>query len=361
MTPVEVFISSTVYDLLDLRPELTEFLRADGFKVRVSGGKVEDFDVEAVGDSIETCLTNVARSDVVVSIVDRRYGPVLPHGEHKNISATHAEIRHARKQRIPVFVFVRDKSLEEFAMMRRNGPDIKTNWVEPEKKDQRSRWYDFVKELSALEHHANWSNWYDPFTTSVDLKDGVRTRLIQRFPQQATSLALQPERLVRLFFVPISLDSFSNEVVGHFRNGTPGTALNVVHGWRLNNEDKVVAHRGALAFRENLVTTNVKHLKYPIPIEPQDGYRAVFCEYTNAFGDRYRVEYSVVVADQEVELPSVAGPHTASVIPERGFTRVFRPTYERFYILSGTRDEPQWVEVSTPPRPTIGPPPASSD
>jgi hypothetical protein len=99
---IDVFISSTCYDLADLRAELAEYLRRRGLRVRVSEDPKSAFYVDASGDSIESRLKNVQESRAVIVVIDRRYGPPLPpmHGE---ISATHAEVRFAQKAGKHVF------------------------------------------------------------------------------------------------------------------------------------------------------------------------------------------------------------------------------------------------------------------
>jgi Domain of unknown function (DUF4062) len=154
-TPLNVFISSTCYDLVDLRAELAQFLDANGCITKSSDNPASAFHVDPTDDSIASCLANVEAADVVVCIIDRRYGGLLKTG----LSATHAEIRHARslKPPKPVFFFVRDASFKEYDLMRTN-PALVTRWVEPKSKE---KWFDMMKEIAGLPKHANLSNWCD--------------------------------------------------------------------------------------------------------------------------------------------------------------------------------------------------------
>jgi hypothetical protein len=173
--PLTVFISSTCYDLLDLRTELVDFLEPKGFIVKVSDDPYH-IDVEPTENSIETCLRNVDSSDVIICIVDGRYGPLLP--PDKQISATHAEIRHARELKRPVYIFGRDKALSDYDQLRKN-PDASALWVEKHELEQRKKWVAFVRELQDLylAQEQGHSNWIDQFTTSVQLKKLVLKRL----------------------------------------------------------------------------------------------------------------------------------------------------------------------------------------
>jgi len=174
---VTVFLTSTCHDLLDLRAELADFLEGKGFIVKVS----EDpnrFDVDPTEDSIETCLQNVRASDVLVCILDRRYGGVIKTAPHEGLSATHAEIRCAREcePTIPAYTFLRDRARLEFDQLRKD-PDAKTFWVEPDNVDKRVRWLELAKELMKLPDGEDYSNWFDLFKTSVDLKTLALKRL----------------------------------------------------------------------------------------------------------------------------------------------------------------------------------------
>jgi len=94
--PLNVFLSSTCYDLVDLRSELAALLRKQGFVVRMSEDPQSGFHIDPAGDSIDSCLANVAASDVVICVLDRRYGPTMDHSGLQSVSATEIEVRYAR-------------------------------------------------------------------------------------------------------------------------------------------------------------------------------------------------------------------------------------------------------------------------
>lgn len=68
--PVSVFLSSTCYELADLRFELADALRRDGFVGKMSDDPNSAFYVDPLDDSIGSCLTNVEASNVVVCVID---------------------------------------------------------------------------------------------------------------------------------------------------------------------------------------------------------------------------------------------------------------------------------------------------
>jgi len=71
---MRVFISSSVYDLIDIRAELAEQLRAIGITPVLSDDKLSDFRVQHDVNSIETCLVNVDSCDEFLLILDQRMG-----------------------------------------------------------------------------------------------------------------------------------------------------------------------------------------------------------------------------------------------------------------------------------------------
>ena len=107
---MKVFISSTCYDLLDLRAEVKEDLRDLGVAVLLSDQKDSEFLIPSSADmnSIEACLVNVRQADVMIVILSQRYGPNLG-SLFGDVSATHAEYNEARKLNKPIHFYVRDR------------------------------------------------------------------------------------------------------------------------------------------------------------------------------------------------------------------------------------------------------------
>ena len=95
----KIFLSSTVYDLIDIRAEISESLRKIGFDVITSDEPTSGFVVATDANSIESCLRNLEQSDEVILILSQRYGPSLKNAGYDHISATHLEYRHAVKHK----------------------------------------------------------------------------------------------------------------------------------------------------------------------------------------------------------------------------------------------------------------------
>src|SRR5438445_8365067 len=114
---MKVFVSSTCYDLIDLRAELRGDLRDLGAEAYFSDCKESDFvsSGEPSQNSIETCLENLRRCDVVVFILSQRYGPPLP-GEYAPKSATHIEYAAAKASGKRIHFYVRDRLMAEYTL-----------------------------------------------------------------------------------------------------------------------------------------------------------------------------------------------------------------------------------------------------
>ena len=139
LPPLTVFLSSTCLDLADLRAERAAFLDGQECTVRISEDP-DRFNVDPTGDAMKTCLRNVETSDVVICILDRRYGGVTNAGPYPELSATHAEFRHAkgRDPQIPTCVFFREKAMADYYLLA-NDPATETLWVEPQNAEGRKQ------------------------------------------------------------------------------------------------------------------------------------------------------------------------------------------------------------------------------
>lgn len=107
-TPV-VFVSSTCYDLKQVREDLKDFFETSyGFQAMLS--EFDSFPIDPCIGTFENCLNNVDKSaDIFILIVGTRYGYVMENGK----SITNLEYLHAKAKGIPVFVFV-DKQLHNY-------------------------------------------------------------------------------------------------------------------------------------------------------------------------------------------------------------------------------------------------------
>jgi hypothetical protein len=169
---MRVFVSSTVYDLVDARAELEQLLAELGVSPVMSDDKLSDFNLPCDANSIETCLLNVESSDAVIVVLDQRYGPALGSYGFDDVSATHLEYRHAKFHAKPIYFYVRDRLEADYNIRQKNkdADDVKFSWVSPKEHGL----FEFLKEHRALIADSHENNWFSIFTNVVDLKASIR-------------------------------------------------------------------------------------------------------------------------------------------------------------------------------------------
>lgn len=172
--PESVFLSSTCYDLLDLRAEIDRHLTAAG--MRVVRSDALDFQVEPDKNSIETCLCRVRDTDHFVCVLSERYGPSLLKAGYDDVSATELEYRAARESKKDILFFVRDRLLADHSLWKKAGrkDDFVPAFAEP--KDA-LRLFRFIDAHAELAKDSEISNWVSTFATVVDLKATLDSRL----------------------------------------------------------------------------------------------------------------------------------------------------------------------------------------
>jgi hypothetical protein len=118
-----IFISSTDYNLIDLRAELARYLLDLGYRPILSSseGFPDNFpDLEPW----ESCLPVLESCYVMILIIDGRYGTPLdwPHFanyfDERKLSPTHGEYIFAHKQRKRMLVFIRNEILSHYQSYR---------------------------------------------------------------------------------------------------------------------------------------------------------------------------------------------------------------------------------------------------
>jgi hypothetical protein len=123
--PLPVFVSSTCYELRDLRAAIRTWLTGLGLTPMMSdeGGfpHVDGMPPYA------TCLRVVEECPLVVGVIDRHYGHPFddwgPYPQHKGCAPTHAELRHALDLGKRVLIYVHDDTWNFYEVWRKN-PDV---------------------------------------------------------------------------------------------------------------------------------------------------------------------------------------------------------------------------------------------
>lgn len=141
MAKPRVFVSSTFYDLKQIREDLGRFIENMGFEpVLHERGSVPYGPDEALE---EYAYTEVDLCDILIAIIGGRFGS---QSTHDSDSITQREIRRALKRGIPVYIFVERSVFNEYRTYRENKdvPGIKYSFADD------PRVYEFIEEVDAL-------------------------------------------------------------------------------------------------------------------------------------------------------------------------------------------------------------------
>src|SRR5258708_17982034 len=115
MRKLSIFVSSTCYDLKQLRADLYSYVEHAGFEPLLS--EYLSFPVDPDETTIENCRKAVEdRADVFVLVIGGRFGSVSEHGK----SITNLEYVTARAKGIPVYVFVMRSILDILSVWKAN-------------------------------------------------------------------------------------------------------------------------------------------------------------------------------------------------------------------------------------------------
>lgn len=187
---MKVFLSSTCYDLIDVRTELYEHMRTLGIEPVLSDKNLSSFQVEPDKNSIDLCLVNVGDCSELILVLDQRYGPRLGKCGFEDVSATHLEYRHAMEKGIPVHVFVRDRLVADYNVWSKNSKNdsVKFSWVGDYKKN--CGLFELLQEHTQLKAGES-PNWYHTFNSSVDLKAAVANIFGEKLLPQRLVEAIQ--------------------------------------------------------------------------------------------------------------------------------------------------------------------------
>ncbi len=161
-------MSSTCYDLIDVRAVLEERLKQSGLTPVLSDRPTSEFMNSGEANSIEVCLQNLRQCERVVLVLSQRYGRSLKDKGFDDVSATHLEYIEARKANIPILFYVRDRLDADYEQRRKN-PDSKPLWAVEKDADSLFR---LIKEHRELTN-TDQNNWFWSFSSAVDLSDRV--------------------------------------------------------------------------------------------------------------------------------------------------------------------------------------------
>ncbi len=115
MAKVNIFVSSTCYDLSQIRDDLKQSIIDLGHNPILS--ELKDFPIDPLLSNTENCISAINKeADIFVLIIGDRYGAVLESGK----SITNTEFITALNKGIPIYTFTLKKMIEILPLWERN-------------------------------------------------------------------------------------------------------------------------------------------------------------------------------------------------------------------------------------------------
>lgn len=188
-----MFVSSTCYDLAQLRADIRDFAESVGLEPILS--ELDTFNVNPSRATVENCLEAVrSRTDIFLLVVGGRYGSI----NHTGKSITNLEYLEAAALGIPKYVFVKAEILSLLPIWRVNHDVDFSSAVDT------SQLFEFISQLMVA-----GEEWIFPFNDAQDITNTLRKQLSYLFADclslrakmqtvDFTTLKLGPESL-RIF------------------------------------------------------------------------------------------------------------------------------------------------------------------
>ena len=173
MARPRVFISSTFYDLRQIRVELDKFIESLGYEpVRNEEGDIPYGKEDALQSY---CYKEIENVDILVSIIGSRYGSVATAEKSQEYSISQMELKTALAENKQVFVFI-DKNVateyETYALNKCNS-DIRYKYVD------NPNIYKFIEEIKSLPNNNNIKE----FETADDITSYLKEQFAGLFKQ----------------------------------------------------------------------------------------------------------------------------------------------------------------------------------
>jgi hypothetical protein len=148
-----VFLSSTCYDLADIRSSIESTLRRMGYLPILSDRT--EFVVDPKVHRHDVCIAQAKLADLMILLIDRRFG--ADYRDQSDISVTWAEFRAARDSGIPIIALVRKRTWDEREKARLD-PSFRPDYADP-------RLFKFLTELQDV----FFGTWMQMFETEADI------------------------------------------------------------------------------------------------------------------------------------------------------------------------------------------------
>ena len=174
MAKVNIFISSTCYDLSQIRDDLKQSIIALGHNPILSEQK--DFPIDPNLSNAENCINAINKeADILILIIGNKYGSILETGK----SITNTEFLTAINKGIPVYTFALKQMTALLPTWEKNKDADFTNIVDD------NRVFEFLSDV-----RKNRGLWNFEFEKAQDIIDIIKAQLSNLFHDALTSKLL---------------------------------------------------------------------------------------------------------------------------------------------------------------------------
>ncbi len=193
-----VFISSTCFDLKQMREDLKDFFEENyGFQTMLS--EFDSFPIDPCKGTFENCIENVDKvADIFVLIVGNRYGYVMENGK----SITNLEYLHAKEKGVPIYVFVDKQLYNNMKIWRSNKNADFSNLVDNPKifefisgiYDESKQWiytYDSVRDIKMTLKQQLSLIFFDGLTLQKVVGDSYNRIINSEIPSNAVRVFVE--------------------------------------------------------------------------------------------------------------------------------------------------------------------------
>jgi len=167
MEKLNVFVSSTCYDLSQIRTNLYEHLESNGYTPMLS--EYANFPINPSEKTIGNCINAVKNNaDIFVLIVGNRYGSMLDNGK----SITNTELLAAKSKGIPIYVFIDKKMMSILPVWKKNKDGDYTDIVD------NTKIFEFISEV-----RDNEQLWVHEFESAQNIVTILKTQMSYLFKE----------------------------------------------------------------------------------------------------------------------------------------------------------------------------------
>lgn len=188
MAAPKVFVSSTCFDLVEIRDSLRLFIKSFGFEPILS----EYGDVFYHPDlhTHEACVNEIGNCHLFVLVIGGRFGGRYVCDKTKSI--TNAEYEAAVTNKIPIFTYIKSGVLENHHIYQENNKQSFVNQIRYpalERQEDAPQIFEFINRV----RRASVNNGYESFDVSKDIEEHLRKQWAGMFFEYLRTRAIKEQ------------------------------------------------------------------------------------------------------------------------------------------------------------------------